>query len=123
MAVVLVCLALNITLILLFVIIYFRNDRISSKIITPNQTFKLEQLNDETVFIVLDDSGKNKILQKIDDYQKGMRTNVFENTFHLDNPEQNHLKKLKTYEVRSIDPEGTKVLHQVSIFITPDGIG
>ena len=91
-------------------------------IMMPRETLQLKDLDIGITIFVLDIEKDQIMAQTIENYQNGMRTRIFENTFWFDNQGKHTLEKGKTYEVAPVDNEGTKTLNKVALFITPDSV-
>ncbi len=91
-------------------------------IIMPSETLQLKDIATGTTIFILDSDKEFVMAQTIENYQEGIITRTFKNTFWFDTEGKHTLEKGKTYQVSSVDNEGTKTLNKVSLFITRDSI-
>ncbi len=111
--------------IVIFIFIIFGLKKILDRLLKPNKEViieptkivQLQELPIGTTFIVLDIKRKLPIVQKIEDYQEGMITDMFANTFYLENFGEDKLERLKTYDVESVGKGEIRVLKQIAVFL------
>ncbi len=91
-------------------------------IIEPDKTLQLQELLLKRTIIVLRTDRKLPIVQYIEDYQEGLNTGMFANTFYLDNYGEDKLLEGKTYDIESTGKGQIRSLRQVSMLICEDFI-
>ncbi|MEN9582864.1 MAG: hypothetical protein RL641_818 [Candidatus Parcubacteria bacterium] len=94
---------------------------LGSTILPANRTVKLDNLPVGTTIITLDVTTTLPTVQFIHDYQEGMRTNTFKNTFFLEGFGSEIPERLKTFEVIEVGKAKIKILYQIAMMIFPDG--
>lgn len=83
----------------------------------PKNIIQLQELPIGMKLIVLDDKTKLPIVQRIEDYDVGVKTKIFEKTFYLDKYGDDKLEKLRIYSIESIGLGKIRILEEVSVIL------